>query len=550
MATRSRDRKVRRPVILLCIALVGCLMLVGSYGKGALAKQGTLTLASSQGINAAYDAYQVFAADVDADGTTTNVTWATDEMRDLVLPYLDEQGYGDWLAQHHPGDGQREMAQNAAEYISAMVCNPSSAREETSPAQAPDASFSNGLAKALSASSAIQPQNVMAGEPFVAEQGLWLLVSSAANGKDSAGTAPIWVPVTEEATQIADKSSLPTIDKQVKEDSDGSWGKLADASRGQDLEFSIAGTLPENLGAYSHYHYRIVDHFSEGIEPAIVSQSDLADAIKITIDGTDAKPDDVNLILSYDQGTLSIEFTDLLSDHWEAYGINAQSVICVRYQAHLTQAAIIGAEGNPNEAYLVYTNDPVTEQDGQTNTVVNKVFAYALELQKKGADGKTDLKGARFSLKPQGEELYVQQDGSLGSDPYDFTTDDEGRVRIPCLDEGTYALKETVAPDGYSTLPDDLVLTITSELDATDLAVKRIGSELSGSQAQVEGIDATSGQIEISVTDEPLSPGVERLAQTGGGPAAAVLAGSGLGILLLSHAREATSHKKRYRRRH
>jgi fimbrial isopeptide formation D2 family protein len=523
---------------------------VGSNGKGALAKQGSLTLASSQGDNATYDAYQVFAADVDAGGAATNVTWASGEMSDLILPYLDDQGYGDWLAQHHPGDGQREMAQNAAEYISATIGSSSAAPDKTPSAQAPNASFSNGLAKTLADSPAVQPQHVTAGETFAAEQGLWLLVSSGVDEKDSAGTAPIWVPVTEEATQIADKSSLPTIDKQVREDSDGSWGKLADANRGQDLEFSITGTLPENLGAYSHYHYRIVDHFSEGIEPAVVSQSGLADAIKITIDGTDAKPDDVNLILSYDQGTLSIEFTDLLSDHWEAYGINAQSVICVRYQAHLTQAAIIGAEGNPNEAYLVYTNDPVTEQDGQTNTVVNKVFAYALELQKKGADGKTDLKGAKFSLRPQGEELYVQQDGSLGSDPYDFVTDDEGRVRIPCLDEGDYALKETEAPDGYSTLPDDLVLTITSEHNATDLTVKRIGSELSGNQAQVEGVDATSGLIEISVTDKPIGPGVERLAQTGGGPAAAALAGSGLGILLLSHAREATSHKKRYRRRH
>lgn len=550
MATRSMDQKARRPFILLCIALVGCLLLVGSSGKGALAKQGTLTLANSQGDSATYDAYQVFAADVDADGTTTNVTWATDEMRDLVLPYLDEQGYGDWLTQHHSGDGQREMAQNAAEYISAMVGNPSSAQEETSPAQTPDASFSNGLAKALLASSAVQPQHVIAGEPFAAEQGLWLLVSSGTSGKDSAGTAPIWVPVTAEAAQITDKSSLPTIDKQVREDSDDTWGKLADANRGQDLEFSIMGTLPENLGSYSHYHYRIVDHFSEGIEPTLASGANLADAIKVTIDGTDAKPDDANLILSYDQGTLSVEFTDLLSDHWESYGINAQSVICVRYQAHLTQAARIGAEGNPNEAYLVYTNDPVSEQDGQTNTVVNKVFAYALELQKKGADDKAGLEGARFNLRTQGEELYVQQDGSLGSDPYDFATDSEGRVRIPCLDEGSYTLKETGAPDGYSALPDDLVLTITSEHDATDLSVKRIGAELAGNQTQVEDIDATSGLIEISVTDEPLSPGVERLAQTGGGPAAAVLAGSGLGLLLLSHAREATSQKKRYRRRH
>jgi hypothetical protein len=182
--------------------------------------------------------------------------------------------------------------------------------------------------------------------------------------------------------------------------------------------------------------------------------------------------------------------------------------------------------------------------------VANKVFAYTVELQKLGADGGEALKGATLSLKPQDEDLYVQQDGSLGTEPHGFTTDDEGRIRIACIDEGTYTLHEAAAPEGYGTLSDDLTLIITSELDASDLAVKRIGSELSGTQAKVEDIDATSGLIKISVTDEPLIPGVERLAQTGGGPLAAVLAGGGLSLLLVSHARESTAHRKRYRRRH
>lgn len=550
MVTQSQDRKARCAVALLCITLMSLLLLAGPIAVRASAKQGTLTLDSTLGSDATYDAYQVFAANVDANGVATNVTWPNDEMREAVLPYLDEQGYGDWLAQNHPGEGQREMAQNAAEYISSMIGGASATQDETQPTQAPDATFSTGLAKVIAGASATEPQRVVAGEAFAAEQGLWLLVSSDTSGQGVAGTAPLWVPVTDEPTQIADKSALPTIDKQVREDSDETWGRVADANRGQDLEFSLTGTLPDNLGSFSHYHYRLVDHFSEGIEPTLASNAELADAVRITIDGTEANPDGTNLILSYDQGTLSVEFADLLSEHWESYGINPQSVICVRYQAHLTQAARIGAEGNQNEAYLVYTDDPVSEQDGQTNTVVNKVFAYALELHKKGAGDDADLEGARFTLKSKDEELYVQQDGSLGPNPYDFVTDGQGHVRIACMDEGTYALKEVEAPEGYDTLADELTLTITSEHDASDLAIKRIGSELTGTQAKVEDIDATSGLIEVSVTDEPLGPGIERLAQTGEGPAAAVLAGGGLGVLLLSHAHEATSHKKRYRRRH
>lgn len=550
MVTQSQDRKARCAVALLCITLMSLLLLAGPIAVRASAKQGTLTLESTLGSDATYDAYQVFAADVDSDGVATNVTWPNGDMRETVLPYLDEQGYGDWLAQNHPGEGQREMAQNAAEYISSMIGGAAATQDETQPTQAPDATFSNGLAKVIAGASAAEPQRVVAGEAFAAEQGLWLLVSSDTSGQGVAGTAPLWVPVTDEPTRIADKSALPTIDKQVREDSDETWGRVADANRGQDLEFSLTGTLPDNLGSFSHYHYRLVDHFSEGIEPTLASNAELADAVRITIDGTEANPDGTNLMLSYDQGTLSVEFADLLSEHWESYGINPQSVICVRYQAHLTQAARIGAEGNPNEAYLVYTDDPVSEQDGQTNTVVNKVFAYALELHKKGAGDDAGLAGATFSLKSKDEELYVQQDGSLGSNPYGFVTDGQGRVRISCIDEGTYALKEVEAPEGYDTLADELTLTITSEHDASDLAIKRIGSELTGTQAKVEDIDATSGLIEVSVTDEPLGPGIERLAQTGGGPAAAVLAGGGLGVLLLSHAHEATSHKKRYRRRH
>lgn len=549
MAVHARNRRKPWVVAWLCVALMGCL-LMGPTAQRAFATQGTLTIESSQGDGAIYDAYQVFVADIDSDGMATNVAWASDAIREVVLSYLDDQGYGEWLGEHHPGDGQREMAQNAAEYITSMVGHSTAAQGDEQPAHSPGSDFSSGLAKALVSSGVAKPLQVKAGESLSAEQGLWLLVITNAESVDAAGTAPVWVPVSEIATEVSDKSSMPTIDKQVREDSDGTWGKVADANRGQDLEFNLTGTLPDNLGSYSHYHYRFVDHFSEGIEPALAAKADLASAVKITIDGVDAKPDGANLILSYDQGTLSIEFTDLLSDHWESYGINSQSVISVRYQAHLTQAARIGAEGNPNEAYLVYTDDPVSERDGQTNTVVNKVFAYTLELQKKGADGSGGLKGASFSLRSQGEELYVQQDGSLGADPYDFTTDDEGRIRIACIDEGTYTLRETEAPDGYGTLSDDLTLTITSEHDTSDLAIKRIGSELSGNQAKVEDIDATSGLVKVSVTDEPLVPGVERLAQTGGGPVAVVLAGGGLSILLISHAREASTPRKRYRRRH
>lgn len=550
MAAKSKKRLFRKALACLCVMAMGCLMLFGPPASSAFAKQGTFTVAGAQSDGATYEAYQVFVADVNQDGTASNITWADDAVREAVLPYLDGQGYGDWLNEHHPGEGQREMAQNAAEFITSMMGGQPTVEDQEKTSQPTGADFSNGLARAVDSCSTTQPQQVVAGEPFTADQGLWLLVSSDAENTEKAGTAPLWVPVSDTAMEIADKSSTPTIDKQVREDSDKAWGKVADANRGQDLEFNLIGTMPDNLSSYSHYHYRFVDHFSEGLEPALATDAKPDGAVKVTIDGIDAKPDGTNLTVSYDKSTLTIDFADILSDHWESYAINPQSVICVHYQAHLTSAARIGMEGNPNEAYLVYTNDPVSEQDGQTNTVVNKIFAYAIDLQKKGSDGKEGLEGAKFALKPQGEELYVQQDGSLAADPYAFVTNSDGKVRISGIDEGSYTLHETEPPEGYRAIDEDINLTITSERDASGLGMKSMGAELSGSNAKVESVDASSAVAKVSVTDEPLTPGVERLAQTGGGPAAAVLTGGGLTLLLLSHASGPRTHRKRYRRRH
>ena len=553
MTALSRHPSAQRHLTRLCAVLLCTLAALAPFPRVALAAQGTVTVNSADNADATYDAYQVFAADVTSDGVATHISWVTDDLRSAILAFLDENGYGDWLSETRPEEGQHDIAQNAAEYICAMIeASPTDTDADTQPRTTVGPSFANGLAQAIAASG-MAPVAVQAGQAFTAEQGFWLLVTAAGttDATDEAGTAPIWIALGPDGSEVTEKTAVPTIDKQVLEDSTQSWGTTADANRNQDLEFCLTGTLPQNFAAYTHFHYRFVDKFSKGIAPT-VGAGGLSEAIEVSIDGNVVTPDDANLMVGYDQDTLFVDFVDLKGEHWTGCGISAQSTIIVRYRAHLTQAAVVGNQGNPNEAYLVYTNDPVSESDGQTNTVVNKVFSYGLDIEKLAKDGDMPLPGAEFTLREQdGSHLYVQQDGSLSETPFTFKSDEKGHISTSCLDEGSYVLAETKAPEGYRTLPSDLTIRITSQMGDAEPALARLSVEASSDEAKVRSVEASTGVASLAIYDEPAAPqGVERLAQTGGGPLAAVLAGTGLTLLTASRLRGGSSRRQRYRRRH
>ncbi len=198
------------------------------------------------------------------------------------------------------------------------------------------------------------------------------------------------------------------------------------------------------------------------------------DSVKVSVDGTvlDSGYQIVTDGLT-DGDTFEVRFTDLK----EISSVKAGSKITVAYSAILNSNAIIGAEGNPNKAKLEYSNNPYGDGTGETPEDKVVVFTYELDVTKiDGADKEKSfaeqkkLKDAEFVLYrgTDANPEYAKVDANAKiqkwtNDINNATTlksDANGLFKVIGLDDGTYYLKETKAPNGYNILKNDIKVQI------------------------------------------------------------------------------------------
>lgn len=226
---------------------LGMSMLAGPFANVALAATGSITITEEHNTGATYDTYQVFAADVDAQDKATNITWNSANKTPVLnfIKAFDGDGtagsdYDAWLATNHhmsgivsgePAvtDADRELAQNAAEFISSMIQG--STTDTNMPTADPNGtngtwrstvgtSFANQLARALKTNGTAAATDVTSGTAATLDQGYYLFVTDNATiGTDESGTAPIWAAVSSQPKTVKSKSAIPTVTKKVKEDS-------------------------------------------------------------------------------------------------------------------------------------------------------------------------------------------------------------------------------------------------------------------------------------------------------------------------------------------
>ena len=559
-ATTPCGRRTARRAIAF-LAIIACALAPLFAGnKRAFAAQGTITIEQQHNLDATYDAYHLFAADVDGEDHATHVSWASEDMRSVVLDYLASTTYDAWLAENHPGSDQHDLAQHAAEYIAQQIASsPAATGASTVPVTPEGSSFAWSLAQCLSSSN-VPHEQAEQGVPFVGEQGFWLFVTSAASEGlyDEAGSAPIWVALGGSTSQITEKASVPTVDKQVWEDATQAWGTVADAQMARPVTYRLVGTLPDNFNSYASYHYVFHDSLSQGLEIVIPDGSTLADSLQVTIDDTPVAVDGAALSAHLEGNQLTVEFADLRSDVWDGFNLGPLSRICVLYQARLNDLAVMGNAGNPNDVYLSYTNDPLSGGEGETTRVRNALFSYAIRLRKLGRDARGALPGAEFVIRRKGsstsdETLYVQKDGSLGKTAQTFITDGQGQIALSGLDAGSYLVTETKAPEGYAQPAKEVEFHIAAELNAQDLCVTNLSAGIDAGDAQVDETDAEAGLIGISIPNTPLPPkasAAERLAQTGVGPIGGCLTVTGLALIGISRVTGRHTTARHRHRRH
>lgn len=470
---------------LLAASLCGGSMMVGASaayaGEVTISKTATETDANAL----SYNAFKLFNATKNADGSVSDITWVNDDIKNAVLGVITA---------NDPAYAGGTNAQAAAEWIASKVTGTGS----TTIVDA--SSIANQIAVAVSGKAATETLD--SGKKITLESGYWLFVtnSNSTNERvDNAGTSPIFAVVGGDALTIKPKTGTPTVNKTIKNDQTGEYGKVADSQVGQVVEYKLTGTVASNIATYSTYSYTFTDELSAGIK--LTSTDD----VKVTIDGIDVT---ANAAIHYadTDNKLTVAFDNLFAakDGIDANGINANSNVTVTYKAKLTSAAVIGGAGNSNTVALTYSNNPNTDSKGTSTSSAARDYAFRLHLVKSDKATNQKLAGAKFTIQATGadgaesNDLYVQADGTLGPDAHKFETGADGTFDVAGLDAGTYTVTEVAAPQAagspdaaYKQLSSSFTFTITPEYNVDTQALTNLGLTVAGNANAIAGLDTS-----------------------------------------------------------
>lgn len=269
---------------------------------------------------------------------------------------------------------------------------------------------------------------------------------------DSSVGALCSLTTTDTTAEASEKNSVPTVEKEVKENPAGTWEEENSASIGQTVEFKT--TITASDGAENYVLY---DKMSAGLTYGSVTSVELIkNGVTTTVDSQyyTVSTADTNYTFTV---TFAKAFTDTLV---------AGDQIVVKYTAVLNKDAVIAGAGNPNETFLKYGDDT---EENRTPTDTTITYTYSFDLIKTDSSNKL-LEGAVFSLYDANNKvielvkvsdtLYRVATADDTTTTTTITTVETAKIVIEGLDNGSYSLKEITPPAGYNKLVEDATFTI------------------------------------------------------------------------------------------
>lgn len=272
---------------------------------------------------------------------------------------------------------------------------------------------------------------------------------------------------------VTPKVEKPSVKKEVYDNQDGTsneagFGSSADHAINEEFKFKLTATLPaSNVHVYDYYDkYTVIfnDTLSEGIT------FDRLDTVEIT-NGTTSQVIDSNKYTLYEKQPYLTLGIDDVKTCASGLNLNDGATITVTYTAHLNDKAYVniagGSTSNINKVYLTYSNNPKDESSiGKTpESTPVYVYTYQLNNTKYHDDDNPNnvLAGAGFrlysdeachdedeiKLKMNDDDTY-SRDFSTEGKGVEMISGQDGQFNVKGLDAGTYYLKETKTPDGYS----------------------------------------------------------------------------------------------------
>ena len=343
------------------------------------------------------------------------------------------------------------------------------------------------------------------------------------------GTAKVGLPEVMKKVYENEKESKDVASIAKYSETDKKWNDVADYCIGDSVPFKLYGTMPQDIGNYSHYYYKFTDTLGTQFDMPTELTIKVGDDTTLTatensgawtVTGDNGK----NCRVSSNGNEISISFEDI-----KAYpGVISDTVVTVEYNAKLNNNAEIGLPGQENKVDLTYSNNPnssykpdTTDENEDTpdtpgtpgentgKTPEDKVIVFTYEADFTKIDGvtKAHLEGVEFKLKnANGEYVTLDENGKVtGWDTAGTTikSNASGQFKIIGLDDGDYTLEETKPLPDYNPIADTTLIinagTVNNQTwngtpaDALTSFKYKIGnSEMEGTPA--DGI--ASGTIE------------------------------------------------------
>lgn len=277
------------------------------------------------------------------------------------------------------------------------------------------------------------------------------------------------VTVKGDNQDIYVKGKDPTAEKKVDNEE---W---TSAQVGDEVTFTVTSTVPDMTGQ-TEYYFTLTDTMSKGLTVATSFQPTVSIGGTTLTQGKDftatATPGEDGVT------NIKIEFKNFIT-----HAADAGKTITFTYKATLNENAIT-TDKETNSASVNWGNDPGSMETSTPDTAI--VRDYDLTIIK--TDGENEpLPGAEFQLfRGNGISGTAIQFVDRGSGNYEVATQAQitgapdngltitnkvvspnpsGVITIKGLDEDTYTLHETKAPDGYNKAADQ---TITIHATSSD----------------------------------------------------------------------------------
>ena len=286
---------------------------------------------------------------------------------------------------------------------------------------------------------------------------------------DSSVGALCNLTTTNPTVTIQEKNGMPTVVKQVKEDSTDVFGSNNTADIGQTVEFQT--TITAQAGAHN---YVLHDKMSEGLtfdeaSVTVVLKKNSEAQVTTLVSPKDYVLKTAELGETDSICAFHIEFTEEFCN-----SLNADDQIIVSYSATLNENAVIGDAVNNNDTWLKY-GDGTDTAHSSTSTYTFKlpVFKYT-GVEKKGlgkakftlknANGSDSIQLVKVSDATEDTELTyrVAKTGEENT-VTEITTPSSGKFIIQGLDADTYLLTETEQPKGYNKLATPITVIIETD---------------------------------------------------------------------------------------